>query len=237
MARAPTEPIRVLVVDPHRSSGEALQLALSDAPDLEVVEVVADGDAAVRAAARRRPDVVLIDLERPASALEATRRIRDRVEGAGVILFAEDDDPLTLARALRAGASGCVRKTDGVGDLADAVRRAARGEPVRGEVLAERSALGPRRRSAGPDQLGERVERLTPRELEILREAALGRRNDDIARALGMSRHTVRTHVQNILTKLGVHSKLEAVLVAIRYGKVAPLAPVGRERGTTPPYP
>lgn len=225
MARAPTEPIRVLVVDRHRSSGEALQVALSRAPDLEVVEVVADGDAAVRAAARRRPDVVLIDLEAPASALEAARRIRARVEGAGVILFAEDDDPLTLARALRAGASGCVRKTDGAVDLADAVRRAARGEPVHDGG----SAPGLQRRGDGRDRLADRVERLTPRELEILREAALGRRNDEIAHDLGMSPHTVRTHVQNILTKLGVHSKLEAVLVAIRYGKVAPLPPEGRE--------
>lgn len=65
-------------------------------------------------------------------------------------------------------------------------------------------------------------------------EAALGRRNDEIAGALGMSRHTVRTHVQNLLTKLGVHSKPEAALVAIRYGRVAPLAPVGREAGDGP---
>jgi DNA-binding CsgD family transcriptional regulator len=109
--------------------------------------------------------------------------------------------------------------------------------PIRGGIVVDDLGprLGPQR--TGRDELADRVARLTPRELEILREAALGRRNDDIARALGMSRHTVRTHVQNILTKLGVHSKLEAVLVAIRYGRVAPLAPSGRERGTGPPEP
>lgn len=103
--------------------------------------------------------------------------------------------------------------------------------PVRDEIVV--ADLAPRldRERASRDELADRVGRLTPRELEILREAALGRRNDEIADALGMSRHTVRTHVQNILTKLGVHSKLEAVLVAIRYGKVAPLAPAGRGDG------
>ncbi|HXF72870.1 MAG TPA: LuxR C-terminal-related transcriptional regulator [Actinomycetota bacterium] len=103
--------------------------------------------------------------------------------------------------------------------------------PIRDEIAVADLAPPLGRQPAGRDGLARRVDRLTPRELEILREAALGRRNDEIAGALGMSRHTVRTHVQNILTKLGVHSKLEAVLVAIRYGKVAPLAPVGRRDG------
>jgi DNA-binding NarL/FixJ family response regulator len=107
-------------------------------------------------------------------------------------------------------------------------------ERIHDDAAAERSARGPSHRGAGGDDLADRVARLTPRELEILREAALGRRNHEIARALGMSRHTVRTHVQNILTKLGVHSKLEAVLVAIRHGKAAPLAPGARERTDGP---
>jgi len=124
-----------------------------------------------------------------------------------------------------------VLRTDGAVELVDAVRRALRGEsdprPGRGRRFRATAPPPQRapRRSRGPRGQPD------ARELETLREAALGRRNDEIAGPLGMHRHTVRTHVQEILTTLGVRSKLEAVLLAIRHGRVAPLGPQGRRAG------
>jgi DNA-binding CsgD family transcriptional regulator len=107
-----------------------------------------------------------------------------------------------------------------VADLAGAIRKAYRGEPLHpgGEV---REALGRLRKQRAADgELARRVERLTPRELEILQLMAAGISPERIAERLGMSRHTLRTHTQNVLTKLGVHSKVDAVVAAIRFGKI-----------------
>jgi DNA-binding NarL/FixJ family response regulator len=229
MARTRTTPIRVLIVDDHRTFGEALELAFSRESDLEVVEVVTDPARIADATARHRPDVVLLDLDLPGmDGARATRRIRAEHPGVRVIVLSGQDDPVALARALQAGASGCILRSHGVLDLAEAVRRASRGEPIHDEVVVEESLRHLRRRRSRDDELERRVERLTPRELQVLQEVAAGRGNDEIARTLGMSRNTVRTHLQNILTKLGVHSKLEALLVAIRYGKVRPPGRPGR---------
>src|SRR5918996_1026754 len=111
-------------------------------------------------------------------------------------------------------------ETRAVADLADALRRAYRGEPLHaaGEVEQSLARFRIQRRAEG--RLAQRVERLTPRELEILQRIAAGENSAEISEGLGMSRHTLRTHVQNVLTKLGVHSKTDAVVAAIRFGKV-----------------
>lgn len=213
--------IRVVIADDHRSFGEALQIALDNEDDLTVIEVVTNGESAIESAQEQHPDVLLMDVQMPGvDGLEATRRIHREASTTKVILLSGHDDDVVLARAVEAGARGFLRKTQAVSELADAIRRASRGEPLHavGEVELSLARFRMQRRTDG--ELAQRVERLTPRELEILQRVAAGEASVDISDELGMSRHTLRTHIQNVLTKLGVHSKTDAVVAAIRFGKV-----------------
>lgn len=213
--------IRVVIADDHRSFGEALQIALDGEHDLSVIEVVTDGEAAIEVTNDRKPDVVLMDVQMPGvDGLEATRRIHRESADTKVILLSGYDDDVVLARAVEAGARGFLRKTQAVSDLAEAIRRCYRGEPLHAVGEVERSLARFRMQRRVDGELAQRVERLTPRELEILQRVAGGETSVEIAAGLGMSRHTLRTHVQNVLTKLGVHSKTDAVVAAIRFGKV-----------------
>ena len=213
--------IRVVIADDHRSFGEALQIALDSEDDLSVIEVVTDGEAAIESAEAQHPDVLLMDVQMPGvDGLEATRRIHRNASGTKVILLSGHDDDVVLARAVEAGARGFLRKTQAVSDLAEAIRRAYRGEPLHAVSEVELSLARFRMQRRTDGELAQRVERLTPRELEILQRVAAGEASVDIAEELGMSRHTLRTHIQNVLTKLGVHSKTDAVVAAIRFGKV-----------------
>jgi DNA-binding NarL/FixJ family response regulator len=216
--------IKVLIVDDQRTFGEALQLALSREKDMRVVDVVTDGDAAVEAAAEHRPDVVLMDVAMPGmSGIEATRRIKDAEPEAQILILSGYEDDLLLARAVQAGASGLLRKTEAVVDVATSVRRAHRGETLHREDEIEGALRRLRHRRDQDSSAEQRLARLTPREVEILQAMARGCSPDTIARDLGMSPHTLRTHTQNIITKLGVHSKLEALVLAIRHGRVQTL--------------
>jgi DNA-binding NarL/FixJ family response regulator len=213
--------IRVVIADDHRSYGEALQIALGGEHDLSVIEVVTDGQAAVDVASEQKPDVLLMDVQMPGvDGLEATRRIHRAASDTKVILLSGHDDDVVLARAVEAGARGFLPKTQAVAELADAIRRAYRGEPLHHAGDVERSLARFRMQRRADGELARRVERLTSRELEILQRIAAGESSVEIAEELGMSRHTLRTHVQNVLTKLGVHSKTDAVVAAIRFGKV-----------------
>jgi len=222
MAKATSHPITVLIVDDERTFGEALELALRHEKDLEVIEVATDGDAAVRAIDRHHPDVVLMDVAMPGmSGIEATRRIKEEDPEAQVLILSGHEDPLLLARAVQAGAVGLLRKTEAVVNVASSVRRAFRGEAIHDEEEVESAMRRLRHRRDADADARRRLERLTPREREILDQMAAGASPDAIAQVLGMSPHTLRTHTQNILTKLGVHSKMEALVLAIRHGAVA----------------
>jgi DNA-binding NarL/FixJ family response regulator len=215
-------PITVVIADDHLSFGEALEVALDNELDLRVIEVVTDGESAIETASKSRPDVVLMDLQMPGvDGIEATRRIHGEATGTAVIILSGQDDDISLARAIQAGARGYLRKTEAIVGLAEAIRRAHRGEPLHTSVEVEASLRKLRRRRAIDGNLAQRIERLTPRETEILQRMADGDPPEKIARDLGMSKHTLRTHTQNVLTKLGVHSKLDAIVAAIRYGKVS----------------
>lgn len=214
-------PITIVIADDHLSFGEALQIALDKERDMRVVAVVMDGLTAVEVVKERSPDVVLLDLQMPGiDGLEAARRIRDARPDVTVIVLTGAGDELSLGRSAQAGAHGFLQKTEAVGDLAQAIRRARRGEPINEPADVERALSGLRRRREQDGSMAQRLSRLTPRELEILQRLAEGQAPDQIAAELGMSKHTLRTHTQNVLTKLGVHSKLEAIVVAIRHGKV-----------------
>lgn len=213
--------IKVLIVDDQRTFGEALQLALAKEKDMRVVDVVTDGGAAVDAAAEHRPDVVLMDVAMPGmSGIEATRRIKDADPDAQVLILSGYEDDLLLARAVQAGALGLIRKTEAVVDVARSVRRASKGERMHEDDEIEGALRRLRHRRDQDSSAEQRLSRLTPREVEILQAMARGLPPDEIARSLSMSPHTLRTHTQNIITKLGVHSKLEALVLAIRHGRV-----------------
>ena len=215
-------PITVLIVDDERTFGEALELALGREKDLRIVDVATDGTQAIRAADEFHPDVVLMDVAMPGmNGIEATRRIKEADPDARVVILSGHDDEHLLARAVQAGATGMLRKTEAVVNVATTVRRAHRGEALHQPDELEGAMRRLRHRRDRDDDAARRLDRLTPRELEILSLMAEGRSPNEITSGLGMSPNTLRTHMQNVLTKLGVHSKMEALVLAIRHGKVA----------------
>ncbi len=220
--RARGKPITVLIVDDQRTFGEALEVALGKEKDLRVVDVVTDGPSAVEAVSEHRPDVVLMDVSMPGmNGIEATRRILEADPEAHVVVISGYEDELLLARAVQAGASGLLRKTEAIVDVAKSLRQVHRGEAIHDEDEIERSMRRLHHRREQEGGVERRLNRLTPRETEILQLMAEGSSNEQISSKLDMSPNTLRTHVQNIITKLGVHSRLEALVYAIRHGKVA----------------
>lgn len=210
--------IDVLVVDDHEMFAEALTLLLGRHPGVRLLGAASDAREALRLCEQEQPDVVLMDVDLPEiDGIEATRRIRGSFPGTKVVIVTGIDDPVTVATALAAGASGYVPKTRAVDDIIDVVERAAAGEFVMPEadlapVLAEL-------RSGRPSPSGHlALRRLTQREAEVLRALAAGDGIPEIAERLGISALTVQSHVKNILAKLGVHSRLEAVTLAWRHG-------------------
>jgi DNA-binding NarL/FixJ family response regulator len=214
--------ITLLIVDDHRSFAEALAMALGKEEDLEVLPVAVDGVGAAKAAAARPPDIAIVDLQMPGiDGFETTRRIKASSPGTTVIILTGADDELALGRSIQAGAHGLLRKTIAIQELTDAVRKAERGEPLNDHDEIEFALRRIRRLRANDDDIAHRFDRLTPRELQILQLLADGKSPDDLATELEVSRNTLRTHIQNILMKLGVHSKLDAIVAAIRHGRVS----------------
>ena len=208
--------IRVLVVDDHAVVREGLRSFLDLQDGIEVIGEASDGEEAVEAAARLRPDVVLMDLVMPRLAgVAAMRILRDRVPGARVIVLTSFLDDEKLLPALRAGAAGYLLKNTQPEELARAVRAAYAGEVLLDPVVAARlvEALA----VAGEDGP---LDRLTPRELEVLGLVGRGYPNKRIAQELGVAEKTVKTHVGNLLAKLGVSDRTQAAVLAVREGLV-----------------
>jgi DNA-binding NarL/FixJ family response regulator len=207
--------IRVLIVDDHQMMAEGLEAALEAEPDLEVVAVAGTAAGAVAAAAEHRPDVVLMDFRLPdRDGARAAADVRRADPDVVVLMLSGYGDDATLSRAIDAGCAGFVHKSGDIETVVDAVRRARAGEPVFStEDLAK--LVRHLRGDAAP--VGSD---LTSRELEVLQLLAEGVTTDALAERLYISRHTARSHVRNILAKLGAHSKLEAVAIAARSGIV-----------------
>jgi DNA-binding NarL/FixJ family response regulator len=213
--------IRVLVADDHRSFAEALRTAIRVERGLSVVGVTHDGEATIEAVARTRPDVILMDVQMPGiDGIAATRRITEEVDGTRVIMLSAFEDEHTVARSLDAGAVGFLSKGRPMKDVITAIKAAHRGQPLIDPEEIRRILTQLRRKRALDAAARARVERLTRRETEVLQGLARGLSPDRLSEELGISRHTLRTHQQNILFKLKVHSKHEALVLAIRHGKI-----------------
>lgn len=211
--------IRVLVVDDHEVVRRGLLAFLEGEPDLEVV---GDADGGTQAldlldqleSEGRRPDVVVMDLKMsPVDGVESIRQIRARYAEVEVVALTSFTEEERVQAALEAGASGYLLKDSDVDQVAAGIRAAHRGELQLDPVIARRlmSSL----RAAPSDAL---VAQLTPRELEVLRLVGAGRSNKEIAAELSITERTTRTHVSNILRKLGVSSRTQAALWAVREG-------------------
>lgn len=213
--------IRVLLVDDHQLLTDALARLLAQEADIKVVGV-AGSVAAVRAVTTSRLDVALMDYRLPdGTGAEATRAIKARWPRARVIMLTAISDDATILDSIQAGADGYLTKDQAIADVVTAVRRADAGE-----VLLPRSVVIDLadRVAAARDRAGGRgpAESLTPRELEVLRALTDGASSAEICARLFIAPNTLRTHTQNIMGKLHVHSKLEAVAFALRHRMVEP---------------
>jgi DNA-binding NarL/FixJ family response regulator len=208
-------------VDDHRTFAEALAVTIRLEKDL-AVRVVSSGAEAVAAAARDQPQVVLMDIEMPGlGGIETIRRLRESHPAAKVIVLSGHEEDLFKARAVEAGAVAYLSKFTPVDAIPELVRRAHRGEAIIDRSEAARLARVLRRRRHQQATERQRVDRLTDRQRQILQMMADGVSPREIAAQLQLSPYTLRTHVQNILTRLSVHNKTEALAMAIRHGKVS----------------
>jgi DNA-binding NarL/FixJ family response regulator len=205
--------VRVLVVDDHFVVRAGVCSLLSGVTDIEVIGDAEDGWQAVEEARRCAPDVILMDLRLPQiDGVEATRRILAAQPEVGILILTTPDAEAEVLTAVEAGALGYVAKTAGKEELLDAIRSIARGEIWLPPHLTRRliTHLKPRPALGG----------LTSREQDVLVLLAQGWSNRDIGRKLGVTDITVRTHVSHVLGKLGVHTRVEAALHALRAGLV-----------------
>ena len=215
--------IKVLLVDDQAMVRAGLHMILEAETDIKVTGEAEDGAKAITAARALRPDIVLMDIQMPVmNGLEATRRITHEIEKPPRVLvlttFERDD---YIFEALRAGASGFILKNAPPEDLVNAVRVVAEGNgllapSVTRRIISEFASRPPR------PSVKEPVEQLTEREMEVLKLIARGKTNAEIAGELVVSEATVKTHVSNLLTKLGLRDRVQAVVYAYESGLIQP---------------
>jgi DNA-binding NarL/FixJ family response regulator len=212
------ERLKVLVVDDHALFRRGLQMVLKSEGDIEVVGEAADGNEAVEKAQETMPDVILMDVRMPhRSGIEATQQIKDLLPHVKILMLTISDEEADLYEAIKAGASGYLLKEISIDEVADAIRSVSAGQSrlspsMAAKLLQEFAAMS--KRAAEARQLP--APRLTDREMEVLRLVAQGLNNRDIARDLFISENTVKNHIRNILEKLHLHSRMEAVVYAVR---------------------
>jgi Response regulator containing a CheY-like receiver domain and an HTH DNA-binding domain len=212
--------IRVLLVDDQTLIRQGIAMLLELEPDLEVVGAVGDGRAAIEAVERLHPDVVLMDVRMPEmDGVTATRELHRRFPDVGVIILTTFDDDEYIFEGLKAGARGYLLKDISSEEMAEAVRTVARGEALIQPSIARKVVAEFSRLAAGSPPAPERSPlkmpgALTERELDVLKALARGMSNKEIAAALVITEGTVKTHISNILAKLDVRDRTQAVLKA-----------------------
>jgi DNA-binding NarL/FixJ family response regulator len=218
VATSGPEAIRVLVADDHALFRRGLRVTLDLEPDIAVVAESGDGAEAARRAAETLPDVVLMDVRMPRrGGIEACMAIKAAVPSARIVMLTMSDDEGDLYQAIKAGASGYLLKDLPIEEVASSIRSVMTGQSLISPALASKLLT----EFAAMAKRGDAVHqvpspRLTARELEVLRLVARGLNNRDIARELVISENTVKNHVRNILEKLQLHSRMEAVVYAVR---------------------
>ena len=212
--------IRVLLVDDQTLIRQGIAMLLELEPDLEVVGAVGDGRAAIEAVERLHPDVVLMDVRMPEmDGVTATRELHRRFPDVGVIILTTFDDDEYIFEGLKAGARGYLLKDISSEEMAEAVRTVARGEALIQPSIARKVVAEFSRLAAGSPPAPERSPlkmpgALTERDLDVLKALARGMSNKEIAAALVITEGTVKTHISNILAKLDVRDRTQAVLKA-----------------------
>ncbi len=219
-AKGTSEPekLRVLIVDDHALFRRGLQMVLEQEPDIDVVGEAADGAEAVDRSQDLMPDVVLMDVRMPKrSGIEATQEIRELLPHAKILMLTISDEEADLYEAIKAGASGYLLKEISIEEVADAIRSVWAGQSrisptMASKLLTEFAAMSKR----AEEKRQVPAPRLTEREMEVLKLVAEGLNNRDIGERLFISENTVKNHIRNILEKLHLHSRMEAVVYAVR---------------------
>ena len=210
--------IRVLIVDDHAVVRQGIRTYLETDPDLEVIGAAEDGAQAVRLADELKPDVALVDLVMPGlGGVETTRAIRSASPGTRVIIFTSYHEDEHIFPAIRAGALSYLMKDAAPNEIAEAIRKAARGEAVLDSRVAARVVR--EMQDPGREQVNA-FTALSERELEVLRLVAMGSSNQEIAEKLVIGESTVKTHVGNILGKLNLSDRTQAAAYAWATGIV-----------------
>jgi DNA-binding NarL/FixJ family response regulator len=208
--------MRVLIVDDHPVTRDGLKTAFGVSDEIEVVGEAGSGEEAVEAVEEHKPDIVFMDVRMPGmNGIQATRLIRERHPETRVILFTIDESRASLSEAIQAGVSGYLLKDAKVEELINAAQNAMQGKavihPSLTQAFIEEVQLVGKPSGAAP---------LSPREVEILQKIAYGATTKEVADQLGISFHTVKTHLERIFEKLGANDRAQAVAIAIRQGLV-----------------
>lgn len=211
--------IRVLLVDDHSLFRSGIRSLLARHEEFEVVGEAGDGLEGIKRAKSLKPDVVLLDLHMPGtSGLEALRSILEEVPETHVLMLTVSEDAEDLLETLRSGATGYLLKNIQTETLTDAIQRAAAGESVVSAQMT--SKLVAQIRNPAAPAVASNAEKLTPREREILALLARGASNKEIARQFDLAESTIKIHVQNILKKLNMSSRVQAAVYAVERGLV-----------------
>lgn len=211
--------LSILLVDDHSLFRSGMRLLLQEEADFNIVGEAADGLEAVKAAHQLKPDVVLLDLNLPElSGLEALRLIKDDVPGCAILMLTVSEDAHELASALRGGADGYVLKNAEASYLVEAIRKVVNGESVVSPALTSKLVGQLREHGKTMTDAARAAASMTPREKEVVLLLARGESNKVIARHLDLSESTVKIHVQNILKKLNMNSRVQVAIHALEHG-------------------
>ncbi len=211
------KPISVLIIDDHTLFRSGIRLLLQRQDGFEVVGEAGDGLEGVKLAKRLEPDVVLLDLHMPGvGGLEALQLLQEELPQVQVVMLTVSEDAQDLLEALRIGARGYLLKNIETDFLLDAIRRAAAGESVMSPQMANR--LADAVRAPQSNTKTSPAAKLSPREAEIIAMLAAGASNKEIARRLELAESTVKIHVQGILRKLNLSSRVQAAVYAVKHG-------------------